>query len=318
MLDSHTIVERLADGRFSEVYLGKCSDRGVERERVFKIAKPAVRVKTDSIDIFQTRALEMTNSTVRVVRPNTNQLLLRQQSVMNRSLSPFFATASRIADAGEHLYFSMDNWGPTNFRTLMNSGQVRISFFDDLVSCLVNLSSVESFRHHGDLKPENLIASPDGVKIIDPGFFGEIDCQEGSLLQVAVTTPLYYPFLEPDDLLAVGLMLWEAVCGEHPLRPTADITDGDRSVDDSVHDWISSAHQGCKAILAPLLSLKRPSTIRADMPPVLEKVLLKGLRLQLNSTGSITTAKGYENWNEWMEDIEKLQRKESSSIEFLR
>lgn len=318
MLDSHTIVERLADGRFSEVYLGKCSDRGVERERVFKIAKPAVRVKTDSTDIFQTRALEMTDSTVRVVRPNTNQLLLRQQSVMNRSLSPFFATASRIADAGEHLYFSMDNWGPTNFRTLMNSGQVRISFFDDLISCMVNLSSVESFQHHGDLKPENLLASPDGIKFIDPGFFGEIDCQEGSLLQVAVTTPLYYPFLKPDDLLAVGLMLWEAVCGEHPLCSTADIAGGDRTVDDSVHDWIGSANQSSVVILAPLLALKRPSTICPDMPPLLEQVLLKGLRLQLTSTGSITTAKGYDNWTEWMEDIAALKREESSSIEFLR
>src|SRR5205823_1116164 len=85
--------------------------------------------------------------------------------------------------------------------------------------------SQSKLDYHGDLKPENIILSGGGVRVIDPGYFGSMRCKEGMVPHVVVSSPQYYPCLEPDDSLAAALCLWELCLGQ-PLLARVDSMSG--------------------------------------------------------------------------------------------
>jgi serine/threonine protein kinase len=85
-----------------------------------------------------------------------------------------------------------------------------------VLDALVALKN-SKLEYHGDLKPENIILSGAGVRIIDPGYFGPLASEEGMIPRAVISTTQYYPLLEPDDSFAIGCMLWEICLGYHPL-----------------------------------------------------------------------------------------------------
>jgi len=324
LLDDYSIVESLVNGRFSTTNLGRQESPDFVKERAFKIAKNPAEISLNPTSITQTHAITLDGDNLKFVRPNANQLLRHQHNLMLRTFNPDFVVSRRLSDTGGNWFYSVEYWGENcSFRNEIDTSSCKVVMFWELIGGLADKSERVSFHHHGDLKPENILWTRSGAKVIDPGFFGEIDCAEGELLDVMVTTPLYYPFLKPDDIFAMGLILWEAVCGQHPLRGTAFSTifetfiraPGEKIevnatraplVDASVQRWIDSHPQPTRTFLEPLLALERPSTSQPDMPPLLEQVLLKGLRMSLSSDGKIVAGNGYANWKEFEQDINKL------------
>lgn len=327
MLEGFSLVEQISDGRFSEVYRGRSFDKGRRVDNIFKIAK-----KPDSIalnpypsKVFDTQAFEVNEDSIRSVRPSANQLIRYQQSLMTGQLRPEFVVASMLSDVGGSWFYSMKDCGPENLRSEFKT-RAKLVLFQMLAESFIRLQRKPSFEYHGDLKPENILWTIDGPALIDPGYFGQLDCEEGELLQVAITTPAYYPFLTPDDSFAMGLMFWEAVCGIHPLiarneykvaigmAPGTDTAHGDSSdsaeqkseVGESVRTWVSLMSPSCRPFIEPILQLSRPSTINPEIPPLLEKVALKGLRLTVSENGMIEKGDGYLTWEEWVADIKAL------------
>ena len=119
---------------------------------------------------------------------------------------------------------------------------------------------------HRDVKPENLVLTPDGqVKIVDLGLarpFGEHGTGSassgggiaGSVAYAAPEVLRGQPTSERSDLYALGVVLFEVVTGQHPF---ADC----KLADDMIH-----AH----LFRAPA----RPSHLRPRVSPLLEQVIL--------------------------------------------
>ena len=55
------------------------------------------------------------------------------------------------------------------------------------------------------------------VKLLDAGYYGAIECTEGLVEDAVITTPAYYPFLTPNDMLALGIIFWEMHFGQNPF-----------------------------------------------------------------------------------------------------
>jgi len=109
-----------------------------------------------------------------------------------------------------------------------------------------------------------------------------------------VTTPAYYPTLEGDDLLALGIMFWEAAMRQHPLYPVGRMLDdvpyqweegGDETraephVGSDLLAWVRSFEHVGKYYLTPILDVLPPRLYKSDVAPPLENALLAGLRLK--------------------------------------
>lgn len=332
MLEGYSLVEQVSDGRFSEVYRGRSFDKGRKVDAIFKIAKKSDSVSLNpysSTKLFDTQALEVNPDSTRFVRPSANQLIRYQQSLMTGQLRPEFVVASMLADVGGSWFYSMKDYGTENLRSEFQI-RAKLVFFQMLAESFIRLERRPSFEYHGDLKPENILWTIDGPTLIDPGYFGQLDCEEGELLQIAITTPVYYPFLTPDDSFAMGLMFWEAVCGFHPLiarneykvatgvAPSTDTVAGGLSdsakadvehkseVGESVRAWVALMDPSCRPFIEPILQLSRPSTVKPEIPPLLEEVVLKGLRLTIADNGLIEKGDGYLTWEDWLTDLKAL------------
>jgi serine/threonine protein kinase len=101
----------------------------------------------------------------------------------------------------------------------------------DAEQILQGLKVLHSKIVHRDLKPENVLRIGDTLKVADFGLARFVDLATRTLTFKGSGTPLY---MAPEtwmmkratpatDLYALGVMLFEALAGEAPFPPTADI-----------------------------------------------------------------------------------------------
>lgn len=189
--------------------------------------------------------------------------------------------------------------------------------------------NLEDALYHGDLTPDNIFVewlpaeirivdkaeqvnfSPEDMPVgrpveniaritfIDPGYFGPLDCAEGRFDTCMISTPSYYPLLEPDDLMAVGICMWEAIVGRHPLQAEANAGQNNESLLDSdVADLINFRNSLLQPYLTPLFSLQLPRSQNQYISEKIESLLIKALRLRLNDDGKLALAQGFADFNE--------------------
>lgn len=119
---------------------------------------------------------------------------------------------------------------------------------------------------HRDVSPHNVLVSRKGeVKLID---FGVAKAANKSVHTATGILKGKFPYMSPEqanarpvdprtDVFALGIVLWEAVCGRYLFRGKSDA---------------ATLKLVREALVPP------PSTLRDDVPETLERVLLKALR----------------------------------------
>jgi len=118
---------------------------------------------------------------------------------------------------------------------------------------------------HRDISPQNILLSRQGeVKIID---FGVAKAQSNTVKTQAGMVKGKVLYFSPEqlngqpldgrsDLFAVGLILYELVCGLHPLRGNSDI--------ETIFNYVNRT-------IAP------PLDLRPDLPPVVSALVMRSL-----------------------------------------
>jgi serine/threonine protein kinase len=325
-VEDYLIQRILGGGAYSVVYEGTHADR--KDGKAFKVARPPSFIcQPNPADLVPTRALVFYSNGFAVVQPDPIALLSLQGKKLSSVDDPSLVAVERIFEEQGMCYLRMELLHGHTLSAALDKRPLPLSIFVELARALERLSRVPSWGYHGDLKPDNVMVTSTGIKILDPGHFGRLQGTTGQM-DCVVTTPAYYPLLKPDDLWALGIMLWQAAVRRHPffkspdeplefhiseeLENRDDIEPEDTlpaeatEVGDKLFALVRSAQQVGQYFLDPLLYLKQPRALLPEMPAALEEVLLRAMRLTVLGSGKLELAEGYASFAELARALENL------------
>ena len=296
--------EQIASGPYSRSFLARRGD--TDEFSVFKVAKSQSECARTSENIFQTESRVVMEGGTAVVHPNCSKLLKAQyHRLKHSSMPPFVKTFDNMEISGSSAY-SMEFLGRKSVR---QEESVPTKLLAKLARELHEFSVEYPELYHGDIKPENMILHGEGeaaaIHLIDPGFYGELMCEEGLDFNIAVTTPIYYPFMRPDDLLAFGIVLWELACGQHPLDPA--LLEGPiDNIGETLKQWTKQYENVGQYFLSPITHLRLPGKTNPAIGAGLEAFLLQAIRLQVDADGLLQCGPGFESFEEFADVLEQL------------
>jgi serine/threonine protein kinase len=291
-----TIVDRnMGSGPFSHLFRGCGLELPVNV--VFKLAKDASEInnmeslKVNLTSSICTQALSFFTGGYYPILPDASFLLARQFEKLQKASCPGLVKVQHLASFGGMSYMRMEYLAGENFRaTLVNRG-ARLTHFIELAGILNSLVQNDEIFFHGDLKPENIMHTGDGLRLIDCGYFGPMQCLDGEILEAAITTPIYYPTLKPDDLFAFGVMLFEAATGFHPLVGREKNAISPLRVyplSDELREQLKLLSDLGFPDLESLASLPLVHHLAPHIRPEISQFLLAALRLQIGPDGLLT------------------------------
>jgi serine/threonine protein kinase len=308
----YVIKELLGEGSFSWVFRAVHTDG--QTIKAIKVAKPPEAVAEGGpTSCIPTNALVQSKGAVSDLNPDTEQLLMLQAKKLQALSDPQIMSVEEISARPGGCYYRMPALSGQTLRQYMNSGPVPIDILLDIALCMDRLLEDDAFDYHGDLKPENIMVTPSGMVLIDPGYFGDLDILKGtapqSLTNCAITTPIYYPMLKPYDMLALGLIMWEIACRDHPLARRAYSGDFDRKrIGDDLWDSITEQEKEGKYFFSAILGLEPPDVIRPGIPKEIDQLLMKGLRLKF-ADSKLSLDEGFKTFGELAAALARLLSK---------
>lgn len=309
----YVIKELLGEGSFSWVFRAVHTDGFTTR--AIKVAKPPEAVAEGGpTSCIPTNALWQTVGCVVDLSPDTEQLLCLQAQKLQAISDPGLMSVEEMSQRPGGCYYRMPVLAGETLRQYMASGPVPVDVLLDIALCMDRLLEDQNFDYHGDLKPENIMVTPSGVVLLDPGYFGDLEALKGatkqSLAHCAITTPLYYPLVQPDDVLALGFLIWEIACREHPLSKRGYSGDFDRTkIGDELWNLVKAQENEGKYFLSAILGAKRPTELRPGLPVEIEELVLKGVRLTFDKDGKVELTEGFKTFSEYAAAIARLLAK---------
>lgn len=295
----------LGEGSFSWVYGGRHVEGSTSK--AFKVAKTREHVHALT-DPTQTTAFFLQVGHVSPFNPDAAALLALQAERVRGIEDDSLVSIDFVNRTDAVCYCQMELVEGLTLRQLMNRGPVSVQVFIELARCLQRLSENQIFQYHGNLTPDNILVTASEIKLVDPGYWGMIDSYDGTIPSCAVTSPAYYPSLLPDDLLALGLLIWETAMGQSLLGAAGDSEEMDltRVGEDLVERVLISENVG-KFFLSPILELHTPSQLHMTMPDALETFLLRALGLRVRPDGILDADSGFASFGEIAGSLMTLQ-----------
>jgi serine/threonine protein kinase len=329
-IDGYNLESLLGDGTFSWVYKAIRDDEAVVSNRrgdaciadsqltAVKIAKPSGYIVHPALEQWTaSQCLRFTTGGVMGAIPDAEQLLAFQSLKIQAAADGALPAIHKFVMTDDNCYCRMELITGRSLRQAMSERDVPLKSMAELLMVMQRLSENPQFGYHGDLKPENVFLTEAGIRIIDPGYFGPLDCLDGTADACVVTTPAYYPMLKADDLLAIGIMLWEVICGVHPLvNVGSEMTAGE-----TVVNLVRQKEHVGQYFLTPLLRIQppsagqaspywsagaRPGTASNGLAVGLEQFLLKALRLKITAQDKFELDEGFDTFASMAQALREL------------
>ncbi|MBU6451655.1 MAG: hypothetical protein KGS72_07765 [Cyanobacteria bacterium REEB67] len=292
-----------------------------------KIAKADDCYRIDSGQVkFATRLFAIDGDIVREVRPELNSFLHAETTRLKSLVTSLDAMAD--TDFAGEIAFSLprlleeDSFERLDYyRTACPSGDTLrellvygagrdsafaiVSMFSQIAAALDLLGRDPVFQYHGNLKPENIVFTASGVYFRELGDFGSMRCGGALEAEVRTTTPQYYPWLDVDDIGALGICLWDALTDYHPFDDTRAV-DGDCILSAGLRALVDLELSLANMFVLPLLSIKRPHQFGVRTTEKLENVLFKSLKMSIGEDGLLYEDAGYESMSAFNDDLLEL------------
>ncbi len=308
-IGDYLVEEQLGAGVFSEVYLATHQVSGkkyvLKSARASDSAAPAGRTNW-----YATRAYMQITGAIGEAKPDTVELLKTEYRKLKSTKNDGLIAVHDFVQKGPLNYYLMDYVEGQSFQHLLSDTHAS----DRRVFCTTVLAVADvmtqlagtTFGDHSDLKPENIIVGGAGkVTLIDPGYFGHIKMANSKAsARVSVTTPQYYPQMRSDDLLALGIVLWQAATGVNPFTTRCSLENVATNLfsDDLIEVVRMSEFTG-NYFYSSILNLPAMRD-SVTVSPALGSVLLKALRVTFND-GKLSCDHGFADFADFSSALAK-------------
>jgi len=296
-INSFILQDRVGEGSFSVVYLGVGGPK--DEARAFKIARQEVNWPAGDSPQAWTQAL-MDSIGAIVAAPVDPSLFLRKQfQYLQEAGAPLFPKVDALLDFRGGTALQMEFLAGLSLRELMARSEVPDDVLLRLASTLVELE--RRGLEHGDLKPENIFVTGERVVLLDPGYFGKLALTQGASY-VRITTPQYYPLLEPQDMMALGLILLEVATG---VRLRRGVEEG--QVGPGLAAQLEELHMANNYYFDSISQISRGTRggeLLAASP--LQPVICKALGVECSADGAVDMGYKYPEFEALELDLQNL------------
>lgn len=291
-VDDLQIESMLGDGPFATVY---SATNKSGNHCVIKVAKTE-GTGDGGTGFFHSIALERITQGFCEFEPNTKELLNIQYEFLQTYLNKHLVRPIELKSIAGLDMLLLEYVDGTSLRELIIDKKATIDHVRATALALQSLARNPNFKIHGDIKPENIIITPTGTAVLlDPGYYGQLTRSDGILVRCSITTPQYYPFVNGDDLLALGLILWEVATGQNLIATRADKS---RTPGGKLADKIKTAQSTGNAYPAALANASPPQQIASILNSGIAAVVAKAVRLEFDANGVPDFAPGYAHIDE--------------------
>jgi serine/threonine protein kinase len=302
-IDGALIESVIGEGGFSVVYMA----RGDGPRLVFKVARPEAHVSVEpQTGCFNTLAQAPDSSGISDIAPQPGEVLACQYERLTSIESDNVVRPLSSNEVAGVYYYTMPMLEGVSLRRRMLDKSAPISVLADLASACARLSD-RGFVH-GDLKPENIVLTDHGPVLIDPGHFGPLVVTGVKIQHCFITTPAYYPLYTPDDLLALGIMLWEMVLGRQPFacKGFSGKSELSRCGPDLI-EFVRDLEKVSRYSFSSALDLRFPTELRPELTADQEDILLKALRLRRSRDGKLELGDGFHDFLEYARAVRNMR-----------
>ncbi len=297
VVEDYIIESLIGEGSFSMVYRGLPSQQGPPL--VFKVSRPEgygpVEWQTGA---FNTLAKVYATSGFADVTPPADVVLKLQWDTLEGVRDPGLVHPVGCGEDAGLFYYKMPFIGGTSLREKLQGKSAPVRVLVEAARAMERLTQNQGLEYHGDLKPDNILCPESGeVMLIDPGYFGPMRINGVLLDFCAISTPCYYPLLAPDDLFALGIMLWEIVLGEQPFRKRGFSGRSNlERVGPELLEAVLDREKVGRYELSAILDLRLPREILPGLDARTEAVLLKAMKLRKVGEGKLELDEGFSSF----------------------
>ncbi len=310
-----TLQELVGEGTFSHVF--RAADRH-KNDKAVKVPRPFSSGRDERFEFLPTQVFIKRGQRFTPQEASPVHILRIQVARTKAVIDQGMVRIEDYSFDGESSHCRMPYLAGRTFREYMRSGPVPITVLRNLALTLSRLNNMDNFGYHGDVKPENMIVTNNGVILVDCGYFGNVHVGEplhDAQKTLIVTTPRYYPRLLPDDLLAFGLIIWEAAMRTPLIEGVSYSGDYDSElVSDRLNDIVAEEEALGNFNFTGVLGAEKPSAVREGLPPVVDNLLLKAVRLKFNEDNLLDIDEGFESFEDLADELKKLSQ---SGIHYL-
>lgn len=304
-IDGYMLNGQISSGRFC--FLFHAEDEA-GNERVYKLAKDPSDIAEP--EKFSTQALKVIPFQTGPITPSPDMMVQMQLIRLQELAGPLLVPVESSGICLERSFYAMPLLRGRTLRKQLAETEMTQKQILALFHLLASFMEAMPNAYHGDLTPDNIFIECDesgdvsGIRLIDPGYFGPLHCLEGVFDTCMISTPAYYPLLEPDDLMAVGICLWEALTGVHPLAsstPGAPV-----SAAQDLIDLINFRNSLLQPYLTPLMNVVLPCDISSEISEKLQSAILSCMHLRLDESRKLAIDNGFEGFAQLRVELEAL------------
>ena len=308
-VDGCLVDEAVSDGPFASVFAANMPSGERIAIKVAKLKDEQSGQKDPGI--FYTKAMAPSLGGPREVYPNKEEIIRRQAEQLMLMKGTAMVSVTTYGPNSATAQYIMPFVEGKTLREQIQTSFVPHKTLLDICQAMSNIASHPTSSCHNDLKPENIILnSHGGITLLDPGYFGRLKYSTGGEHPICITTPQYYPYLEPEDMLAFGYILWECMVGIHPLvSPLSMGIVNEHELGESLIRALETQEMLGNHIFQPLRKLPLPSAANLNITKTTEAILLKSIGLQLKEN-KLEVSEYYESFDQLYRDLAAVEAPE--------